>query len=376
MTDQTIIQRTSDDAALQYAWKRFLNFDNASIRHKPKNMRLRTAIIMLGFLASTLSVISGFHHGPPDLWKHMLQLSLIIVPLIAAGLITYAFQFTPSLSWIAYRMGAELIRHHIFLYRMMAGEYFNKPSSEQQQMLVAAVEDATRQVREITSAPQPYIEDVPNLSERLMKHFAIQQDKDDGFSKLTVDQYIEWRVKDQKDWYVQHANQDFRYLKQARVLVLIIMGMSSGVAALGGEPLVALTTAAALTMGMLIETAMYGKNYSIYHGTVEKIEHEIARWKACPPEVRRECDFVAAIERIFQEERDLWMHQASQTQLANEQSIMRNLGRTSMNSPELVAPSPSVVRVDNIEHIDEVIVNVEKKKTPEEEEEPELEPAR
>src|SRR5690606_27373734 len=58
---------------------------------------------------------------------------------------------------------------------------------------------------------------------------------------------------------------------------------------------------------------------------------EVSEWRIVPPTKRRDpaifSPFVERVERIFEDERNNWMRQAVQAQTANEQAIMKQLGR-------------------------------------------------
>src|SRR5579885_3552913 len=153
MSDQQVAEstiRTKADQALQAAWRRFLDYDAAAGKQRVHHRRIRTWIIVLGLAASTLAVISSYRNNALlaslasspstdprisaaiNLFWEVLHVVLIFVPIIIAGLLTYAYQFAPSLSWVAYRIGAEVVRREIYLYRMQAGDYAGKNALDQQ----------------------------------------------------------------------------------------------------------------------------------------------------------------------------------------------------------------------------------------------------
>jgi hypothetical protein len=322
--------RTRQDPALQAAWQRFLEFDRQSIRQKETNRRIRIPIILLTLLATVLAVVISYKETN-DFIKDIseaLRVTIIIVPLVAAGLMTYAYQFYPSLSWITYRVGAELIRQHIYLYRMEAGEYAQQDLQKQQKLLLGKVGDASERVSQI-GASVPYLQtDIENLTEQVKSH--TDNEEDDGFSRMQVDAYIIQRVMPQREWYIDKLHDNYKKLRVWRTMVIIFTAMSSALAALGGEPLVAITTAIGVALGMYIQLQMYGATYAIYHSTAIRVGTELSAWSILTPEQKqdpaRAASLVANIEKIFQEERDAWFQQASQAQMATEKALMKNLG--------------------------------------------------
>ena len=321
--------RTPNDTALQAAWMRFLDFDRASIRQKNSQHRIRIPIIVLMFFASVLAV--GITYAASidiiqDL-RPILRIALIVIPLVAAGLLAYAYQFSPSLAWITYRLGAEEIRQHIYLYRMQAGKYASRNLEEQQQLLLDNVQDASNRVHEI-GAPVPFLK-LTFATEPVKA--ATDTPEDDGYSALTADEYARLRVIPQSEWYLRKLEENYTKLRRWRIAILVVTGLSSAVAALGGEPLVAVTTALGLAFSQFIDLKMYGHTYANYHHTAGRLIDEVSEWRILPAAKRQDpayySPFVERIERIFEDERNNWMRQAVQAQTANEQAIMRQLGR-------------------------------------------------
>ncbi len=92
-----------------------------------------------------------------------------------------------------------------------------------------------------------------------------------------------------------------------------------------------MTTALGLAFSQFIDLKMYGHTYANYHHTAGRLIDEVSEWRILPAAKRQDpayySPFVERIERIFEDERNNWMRQAVQAQTANEQAIMRQLGR-------------------------------------------------
>jgi hypothetical protein len=283
-TNSDSATRTPRDPALRAAWQRFLEFDGQSIRQKKTNRRIRAPIILLTLLATVLAVIISYKEANDFInnISEALRVAIIIVPLVAAGLMAYAYQFFPSLSWITFRVAAELVRQQIYLYRMEAGEYYQKDIQTQQKLLLGKIGEASDLVGDM-GATVPYLQaEKENLAEQVKSH---TDDKgDDGFSPMPIDNYITQRVDKQCEWYVARALDNFRKLRVWRILVIIFTGMSSALAALGGEPLVAITTAVGVALTMYIQLQMYGGTYAIYQSTANRVRTELSKWDVLTPE--------------------------------------------------------------------------------------------
>ena len=321
------VPRTPTDQALLAAWRRFLDYDAASAKQKVHHTRIRTAIIVLSLAASALAVISTYRDNPIiEFLQTPLYLSLVILPAISSVLLAYAASFAPSLSWLAYRTGAELVRREIYLYRMEAGDYSAKSNDEQQELLLARVEEANRRVNKI-GAPDPYLQaTIKNLVETIKK--TIYDPNDDGFSCLDIDMYIATRVVPQKDWYIKKSLKDYDELRRWRLAVIIVTGLSSILAALGLLPLVAITTAIVTALATYMDLHMFGRNFPIYHPVANSLEIELDKYMILSREAQREkaniSKFVSTVEDLFQRERDQWSQQAIQLQQAIEQQISKS----------------------------------------------------
>src|SRR5258708_30785720 len=237
-----------DDQALQAAWRRFLDYDVAAQIQKVNHTRIRTTIITLGLVASVLAVASTYTDSPFIVYiAPAIRVVLIFVPILSAALLTYAYQFSPSLSWVAYRIGAELVRREIYLYRMQAGDYTGLTPGQQQQLILTRLNEANKRVNKI-GAPDPYLQtttiDIP-------KAIAGKTDTpaDDGFSALTPDEYITYRIVPQKDWYIRKARSDYANMRRWRVYGLVAAAARAAVAPLRFEPIVAAQTAICVALG-------------------------------------------------------------------------------------------------------------------------------
>ncbi len=366
MSDQQLAEntiRTKADQALQAAWRRFLDYDAAAGKQRDHHTRVRTWIIVLGLMASTLAVISSYRNnafflalakpensGPVlsasvNFFWEALHVILIFVPIIIAGLLTYAYQFAPSLSWVAYRIGAELVRREIYLYRMQAGDYAGKNALDEQQTLLERLNEANKRVNKI-GAPDPYLQttnnDIPSAVVGKTDSKA-----DDGFSPLTAEQYITYRVLPQKDWYIKKSQSDYANMRRWRVFGLAATAGSSAVAALGVEPIVAVTTALGTALATYMELKMYGRTFNIYHPLANQIEIELNKWSILSPAQQSDPalmgNFVKTAEDLFQSEREQWMQQAIQSQQAIEQTLGKSAGgsQSAASSAALAQPDTS-----------------------------------
>ncbi len=159
------------DPALLAAWSRFIDYDRASIRLKRQRWLVRSIIIMLSVVTSIYAV-GITYMDTPGFWKNLVLVILAALPIFTAVMISYAKEFSPILAWSVYRVGAELLRREIYLYRARVGDYDIKPSDS------VPDPDALRRKRfleniEKASNIQP-IYDTDSLNNSVMRE-AVQQ---------------------------------------------------------------------------------------------------------------------------------------------------------------------------------------------------------
>jgi hypothetical protein len=373
--------RSTDDPALLVAWRRFIDYDVASDIQKVEHTRTRLLIIRLTLLASILAVLIGYISNHPfspnnyidvffawimqrigivdpvnavtrfyELLTDIVRILLFAVPIALTYILGFASTFAPSLAWVSYRIGAELIRRDIYLYRMGAGDYLGKTPEEQQRLLLENVGLADRRVQEI-GAPDPYLE--PSKGNVEIATYIDEKktlaEADNGFSAMSIDAYIEQHVQPQIEWYIKKSHNDYDKLRQWRKYVLL--ASATGAILTGADvafgPLVAVTTAIGTAISMYTELRMYGHTYGLYHPTANKLQLKLAEWSVMTDDTRHDAtiisNFVKETEDIFQNERDQWMQQAIQASNSFEQSLQRNVSQrtTQTSTPSDSTPASS-----------------------------------
>ncbi|HYO88296.1 MAG TPA: SLATT domain-containing protein [Candidatus Limnocylindrales bacterium] len=365
--------RTKDDVALRTAWQRYLEYSTASDKRKKTQEAVRQLIIVLSVTVVVLAVISTYlstERGRLEVLaaatvvtaeaeaetmdglcavmrqtvasdclnsiNNLIELNkiiLIALPLLIAGTLTWMMQFMPGTAWIGYRVGAELVRYQLYLYRMAAGEFSGKGPNDQQELLLNRVKQARRRVDQLGSSEPYTLAAPPDLAAAVKAK--CNDERDDGFSPLTVDEYLLYRIRPQREWYIRKLHRNYNDLRNWRASVLFVTGLGAFLVAINLEPWVAVTTSLATAAGIFIDLKMYGRTYAIYHTAVMELDEEVARWLALPQDRKDEpaeiSDFVKTVEDILQRERERWMQQAMQSQTASEQSLLRNVNLA--NSP-------------------------------------------
>lgn len=365
--------QTPSNPELIAAWQWFINYDESSKRHKRKRIRIRTAIIWISFASSVLAVVlSVFFPNPeaiPDQANRIrngLLIALAVLPGVSTVLVGYALRFSPMSAWAVYRVGAELIRREIYLYRTHAGPYtdLKGKDDEKRRILLENLKKASRvekiyatdRMQENPTIKQT-VQDVllgaeatPSLREIKTPEKVRQQieaqtkkysnQRDDGFGDLTVEEYVEHRLVGQLDWYTKRVGNDFFWLQFWQVAILMMGALGTVLVALSTivpygsalPPFVAVTTAFAAAFGLYLELQMFNHTYPIYSTAARRLKNLMDEWQirlsyfdaANDIHQKLRLQFIVEAESVLQSEREEWMIRVVQTQSALEQKLSRS----------------------------------------------------
>ncbi len=315
----------------------------------------------------TNRVFNFFFGGNPQI----LSVTLIILSVATTSLLNYASQFTPLKAWIMYRAGADRIRSEIYLYRMHAGSYNDttKSQDELRGHFLERIEAINKQIYELETAP-PFLQLAGGGSQRyeisnprfviqwILAPFRLKRPQrkytvstisiekqyesgklpgryhpkeDNGFNKLSADAYLGYRVIPQRDWYVKKVYEDYERIKDWRTVLLVVGGASAVLAAIQLEPWIVVTTAAVVAINTHLQLNLVGSTYGTYHLTASRLDSAIVQWENLTAEERSDevmiGNFVNKIEGILEDERTVWIQQASQAQKESEQSLVKGAGK-------------------------------------------------
>jgi len=261
--------------------------------------------------------------------QEALRIILFALPLISAGIIAYVTKFIPSQLWAKYRYTAETARREIFLYRMNAGAYEKDSLQERQNALLTKLQAVENEADVPVTIFEPPLFDSDVLRAKVKK---MNADKDDGFSPLTADQYIDLRLNNQYRWYTDKSFREYGAMGRWQVVALTIGGAGSLLAFLGHEAWVAVTTSAAVTVSSLASLMMYGRTYLIYHVAARNLRHSYNRWSAKTDQERANpkhvSKFVVEVENTFESEINIWIQQAKDAMEDSDLDALENVGKT------------------------------------------------
>jgi hypothetical protein len=287
--------------------------------------RLQSWIIVLGVVAVALAIAQTQMQAlgwlkANTIWDGLFHFFVVLVPIVVTVLLAITTYFKWGDKWVTLRNGREAFKQEIYRYRTHTGIYEEK----------STVEDPS-QVQK--SAEQKLMEQVKIITQRLMQtevsmsalpsYIAPRIPKlgvtgeDDGFSYLTADRYIRFRLDDQLSFYRRRAAELDRKLKFCQTLVIIASGTAALLAAIQLELWLPLATALGAAFALYLEYMQVANTLSRYNQTATSLE-DVKQWWMAEPESEKQqpesfSKLVEATEKILESEQESWvqnMHNA------------------------------------------------------------------
>lgn len=279
---ETILKSLPDPWAedvLNQAWERFATFDKNAGRHQKEFHALTTRILTLGFLTTLMAILlTWVTTSGPTLEGNALQIlrwTVIALPILTSIAISIFNRRKSDNKWLLLRGGAESLKRKIYAYRALA------PYEPRQQLVELEQE-------------------VENVSQRLMRTEVNESalvkyegpippkmygaaETDDGLSPLEPDRYIEIRIGDQVSFYESRTNQKEVTLRFYQLAILVIGGLGTFLAAIGGELWVPLTTAAVTAITTYLLSEQYQETIVRYNQNKTDLQNVEIWWRALSP---------------------------------------------------------------------------------------------
>jgi hypothetical protein len=312
-----LLYRTS---ILSSAWELFALYDKNAARQRKYFERIQIGIISIGVIATAMVVLQVLLRSYKflsagtfaDQFVHSI---IVLLPIIISVLIAGVSRFTPGSKWILLRSSAETIKREIYRYRTETGEYKKesasstpeKPAPSPQEKFAQKIADLSQQLMLTemnTSALQPYTDAIP-------PQMYGAEANDDGYSKLSPDAYISIRIGDQISYFRGRINELSRDLTRYYWLILIVGSVGTLLAALGVEPIVALTAALAAAFASYLEYRQTEHTLIKYNQTLFNLNSTKNLWMGFSEEKRIERfdALVNTTEQILESENVGWVRQ-------------------------------------------------------------------
>lgn len=310
---------------LSHAWKLFALYDENAKRQRTFFERLQFWILCSGVIATAFVVLQILLRSDKilsvgSIADQIIHSIIVLLPIIISILLAGASRFTPGSRWVLLRAGAETIKREIYCYRTQTGDYQQDGASLSQQssphrtsvtlsqekfaMKIADISHQLMQTEINTAALHSYTGPIPP------KMYGAEAD-DDGYSRLTPDRYIAIRIGDQRSYFRGRTKKLGAELTRYYWLIFVAGGVGTFLAALGVEPIVALTTAFAAAFASYLEYHQTQYTLVKYNQTLTNLDNAESMWMGLSEKKRKESfdEFVKTTEQILEAENVGWVQQ-------------------------------------------------------------------
>lgn len=291
---------------LRSAWKRKTELDLQASKLSKQQVQLRKWIAILGVVATILAIVNNQfdslslyivpwatfenNHVTNPLWldyvKQIFHIALIAVPIIISVLAAYTNKFFGGPNWLVMRAGAEEILKEIYLYRTVLRNHPEKDKWLSRRL-------TTIQRRTYKSLGGELI--IETYDGKLPMYYNPDDpNSDPGFNDLSGDDYMRYRVIDQRDWHRRKIIANKQERIRIQLFILIMGGIGAFLAAIGGQwaAWVALTAAIASAFTGWEQLRGLDKTITIYSRVILELTIIRDEWEAIAPHLRTEVDFV------------------------------------------------------------------------------------
>ena len=313
-----IKREVGEDQVLLQAWETFADYDLNANRQQNVFKKLQLWVLCVGLAATFLAIVQTQLAGPgepghrPWLWE-TLRHTLILLPIVLTVLVTASNRFKQGNKWLLLRAGAESIKREIYRYRTRALDYRQGPEPKQtpEQHLSQKLEEITRRTMRTevnATALQLY-----DKKSGFPPYMDAAQGGDDGFSLLTPDRYVEFRLGDQLRFFRRRSVKFDQQLTAFYWLTFGIGGLGTLLAAIDQQAWIAFTTAIVAAIGTYLAYNQTESTLTKYNQTATDLENIKMWWNALSPGAQSNPSnidsLVSHTEQVLQSELDGWVQQ-------------------------------------------------------------------
>lgn len=347
--ERLIIRELGLDSVLLQAWESYADYDyNAGLQQK-RHRHIQIAIILLGIISATLAVYwknAGLDEKlkSKDTWATVMHTLLILSPIVTTLMLAAANKFKSGNKWLLLRGGAESLKREIYAYRTKSGEYAKNP----EHVLAQRMEKITRRTMR-TEVNLSAVKPASRGNGFPATNLGAQGD--DGFSELNPDKYIQYRLKDQLNFYRSAAVKIDRKLRMLYWGSFITAGLSTFLAVTENQVWIAVTTAVVAAIGTYLAFTQYEMTLVKYNQSKTDLLSIMAWWNALSAEQQARpqnfTNLVNHTEMVLKNEFEGWIQQMEDTldQLTHEQEKSTSTSSDhAATTADLLSPKDELIK--------------------------------
>lgn len=318
---------------LEDAWRRFADYDKNAGYAQKAFIQQRKWITSLGVASTTLAVLflvlevtfdnpshpvttflSAVSLGSLGTLEQVLETILryivIVLPIVVTVLLAASIKFNMGANWIMLRSSAETLKKEIYRYRTQVDIYDNSRPESRDVALAQKIKVVGKRVMETQvnqSGLSIYDGELPP------PYGAARSRGDDGFSDLTPELYLTYRLEDQFDYYRRKAEKLGRELTRLQWSVYTLGGVGTLLAAVGLEVWVAVSSSFAAALASFLEFKRVETNLISCNTAASDLYDIRSWWRALPEAARHQKANIEALvnstEQIIQGENASWVQE-------------------------------------------------------------------
>lgn len=284
---------------LRLAWERFALYDKNAGRHKTEFNSLTVRILWLGVLTTLLAISITWLTLPgvpplPDILLQYMRWGIIALPIVTSIMVAIFSRRKADTKWLLLRGSAEALKSKIYTYRALARTDPRNQLIDLQQ----SIEDLSWRLMQTEVNESALLKyDKKKIPPKMWG----AADKDDGFSPLEPNQYIDIRIGDQISFYEGRTKDKEFFLRYYRVLILVLGGLGTFLAAVGLELWVALTTAAVTALTTYLLSEQFQETIIVYNQSQTDILNIKLWWETLSPSDKQKSENITRLVRTTED---------------------------------------------------------------------------
>jgi len=235
---------TSRNPLLETAWRRYAVLDANAASVQKQYMRMRRFMASLGVLAVLFAIlVDNYTDQVSPIVGIILKVLLILTPIVISVVAAFSNKFQQGQKYLSYRAAAEGILKEIYTYRTA-----NKSAPNRDTLLSNRLAAIQRDLFRGAGGELVLTEfkgDVPPY------YYPDDEKSDPGFTDLTGEEYLGYRLEDQLNWHTKENLKMQRDRKRIQWAILAFGGIGALLAALGGNLAVWVAFTAAIASALI-----------------------------------------------------------------------------------------------------------------------------
>ncbi len=223
--EQFLLYALNYDPLLESAWQNMAIYDESAKKLQSNFNLFQKFILGIGILATLLAIIqTQFKISSSTFFVNLLYYVLITLPITVSILISALNRFRYGAKWVLLRAAAEAIKGEIYHYRTKSFLYAQEKDRDQSPKTLKPKEILSNRISYINSSLMKTDISLHGLYKYegpLPPKMYGAADDDDGYSTLSIEQYIKIRIDDQLSYYQNTAFKLEKQLKSISVVDIV-----------------------------------------------------------------------------------------------------------------------------------------------------------